>query len=47
MTRYCEICGKELEPEEEEDGICENCKISQSNGSTYEKDEDYIDPGIT
>ena len=46
MTNYCEICGEELDPEEE-DGICENCKTRQQKEETYEKDEDYIDPGIT
>jgi len=47
MTMYCEICGEELAPEEESEGICENCKISKRNNSNYEKDEDFIDPGVT
>lgn len=50
MTRYCEICGAELDPEEEEDGICEECKNSRHSDEDeeeYEKDENYIDPGIT
>ena len=47
MTKYCEICGEELSTEEEAEGICENCKISQNDNSNYEKDDDYIDPGIT
>ena len=47
MTKYCEICGEELSLEEEAEGICENCKISQNDNSNYEKDDDYIDPGIT
>ena len=46
MTKFCEICGEELNPGEENEGICQNCKASQKNGQ-YEKDEDYIDPGIT
>ena len=46
MTKYCEICGDELSPEEEDEGICQNCKASQKN-EDYEKDENYIDPGIT
>ena len=45
MTEYCEVCGEELDPEEEFEGICKNCKKSQQR---EEKDEEeYIDPGIT
>ena len=29
MPHYCSICGDELEPEEEQEGICESCKLSQ------------------
>ena len=47
MSEYCEICGEELKPDEEEEGICENCKKGQEKEEEYEKDEDYIDPGIT
>ena len=47
MTKYCENCGEELSPDEEEEGICKNCKLSLGSGEEYEKDEDYIDPGIT
>ena len=47
MTEYCEICGEELDPDEEEEGICKNCKSSNNSKDEYEKDEDYIDPGIT
>lgn len=47
MTEYCEICGEELTPEEEQDGICENCKLSRKEENNYESDENYIDPGIT
>ena len=43
MTMYCEICGEELSPEEEREGICENCKLSRNQN----QDEEYIDPGIT
>ena len=47
MSLYCEICGEELDPEEEAEGICENCKISRRSGSNFEDDEDYVDPGVT
>lgn len=47
MAMYCEKCGEELDPEEEIEGICENCKISRNDDSNYEKDEDYVDPGVT
>lgn len=30
MTLYCVICGNELKPEEEEEGVCESCKLSQT-----------------
>jgi len=46
MTEYCEICGKELEEDEEYDGICKKCK-KQEDEEEYEVDENYIDPGIT
>ena len=45
MTNYCEICGRELDPEEEFEGICKNCKNSQL--SEEKDEEEYIDPGIT
>ena len=45
MTEYCEICGEELTPEEEEEGICASCKASKKN-EFKEDDENYIDPGI-
>ena len=34
MTEYCSNCGEPLEPEEEEEGICYNCKNTymQSQG---------------
>ena len=47
MSEYCEICGAELDPDEEDEGICSNCKIVKGTNNEYEKDEDYIDPGIT
>ena len=30
MTLYCSICGDELGPEEEDEGICASCKLAQS-----------------
>ena len=45
MTEYCEVCGEELDPEEEFEGICKNCKKSQKSEEVDE--EEYIDPGIT
>jgi len=47
MTEYCKICGDELDPDEEEYGICDKCKKEQEDDEEYEKDENYIDPGIT
>lgn len=47
MTEYCEFCDAELEPDEEEEGICKKCKKLQEQGEEYEEDEDYVDPGIT
>lgn len=43
MTEYCEICGAELDSDEEEDGICKSCK----NPDYEEEEEDYVDPAIT
>ena len=45
MTLYCEICGEELAPEEELEGICENCKISRQHDQS--SDDDFNDPGVT
>jgi hypothetical protein len=45
MVEYCEVCGEELAPEEEYEGICKNCKISKSE--EYKSDEDFVDPGVT
>ena len=28
---YCSVCGDELEPEEEMEGICESCKLATSS----------------
>lgn len=49
MTEYCELCGCKLDPDEEEDGICEDCKNQdeEEDEEEYKKDEDYIDPAIT
>ena len=47
MVEYCEICGEELDPDEEEFGICENCKKGKKVDEEYEKDEEFIDPGVT
>ena len=47
MAEYCENCGEELTPEEEDEGICKNCKIALEAEKDYEKDEEYVDPGIT
>jgi len=46
MTEYCENCGEELNPEEESEGMCENCKISLE-AKKQEENEEFIDPGIT
>ena len=46
MAKYCEICGEELDYDEEEYGICKNCSRTQED-EEYKKDENYIDPGIT
>ena len=45
MTEYCEVCGGELDSDEEQDGICTRCKKEQKE--EYEKDEDFTDPGVT
>ena len=47
MTEYCEICGEELGPDEEEYGICKKCKKDQLEEEEYESDEEFIDPGVT
>jgi hypothetical protein len=47
MAEYCEICGEELDPDEEEEGICDKCKSVKDEDDEYKKDEDYIDPGVT
>jgi len=43
---YCEICGEELAPEEEAEGICESCKTSRSRDD-HAEEEDKYDPAIT
>jgi hypothetical protein len=49
MAEYCENCGEELDPEDEDEdeGLCKNYKIAQQAEKEYEKVDDYIDPGIT
>jgi len=44
MTSYCSICGEELAPEEEAQGICESCKLSQSQD--HAEDIDEIEPDM-
>jgi len=39
MTMYCTICGEELEPEDEEEGMCQNCKLSHSKAFDTEEIE--------
>jgi hypothetical protein len=46
MTEYCEICDEELDFDEEQNGnICTRCKKEKKE--EFEKDEDFIDPGVT
>ncbi len=40
MTMYCSVCGDELEPEEEEDGMCESCKLSQAGHASDEVEQE-------
>jgi hypothetical protein len=47
MAEHCENCGEELEPDEEEEGICKKCKNASEPQEEYKKDEDYIDPAVT
>jgi len=30
MTEYCIQCGEELAPEEEEEGMCQSCKLARN-----------------
>ena len=47
MAMYCEVCGEELDPEEESEGICDSCKISRSKQHEHDEEtEEYHDPGI-
>ena len=39
MTEYCRMCGEPLEYDEEEDGICSDCK--EVNSSNQER---LVDP---
>lgn len=43
MNEYCSMCGEELAPEEEEDGICQSCKLSKSQQF---EDLDDIEPDM-
>ncbi len=36
---YCSVCGDELAPEEELEGICQSCKISQGVHDTADEIE--------
>ncbi len=47
MVEFCENCGEELGEDEEFEGICKKCKKLLDQDKEYEKDEEYIDPGIT
>ncbi len=31
MTEYCSMCGEELSPEQENEGLCRNCLSILSN----------------
>lgn len=39
MTEYCSICGEELGPEEELEGICESCKLNKSYDFAIDDEE--------
>ena len=45
MAEFCEVCGEELDENEQVEGICSKCK--KQSEEVYEKDENYIDPGVT
>ena len=47
MAEYCEICGEELDYDEEEYGICKNCKKDKQEEENYKEDKEFIDPGVT
>jgi hypothetical protein len=42
MPMYCSVCGDELKPEEEEEGICESCKISKGGHASTDELEPEI-----
>jgi len=42
MMTYCRICGEELAPEEEIEGICERCKLSRG----HDLDLDDVEPDM-
>lgn len=37
MPMYCSVCGEELKPEEEMEGICESCKLSASEQTSADE----------
>lgn len=39
MALYCTMCGDELAPEEEHEGICESCKLSHGDGLAADETE--------
>jgi NMD protein affecting ribosome stability and mRNA decay len=39
---YCSVCGDELEPEEEEEGICESCKLAASGQANVDETEPQV-----
>jgi hypothetical protein len=39
MQMYCSVCGDELAPEEELEGICQSCKLSQAGHDTADEIE--------
>jgi hypothetical protein len=42
MPLYCSVCGDELEPEEEMEGICESCKLAQGGHASTDELEPEI-----
>ena len=42
MPMYCSVCGDELEPEEEMEGICESCKLAASGQTSADEIEPQV-----
>ena len=42
MTDYCQICGEPLESDEEEKGVCSNCKNTKSEKETKSFDPNDV-----